>query len=192
MAVPRLRAVFLVGFMGAGKSSVGRALGQRLSWLFEDLDDRVVQSEGRSIAEIFCHSGEAAFRLVEHSALKQVCSELKRGASRIIALGGGAFAQRANMDLLRSSGAPIVFLSAPVEELWARCARQAAENGIERPLLQDLDQFRALHDSRRKSYMKASLKIETAGLGVDAIAAEIAEKLGLASRAAGSESGETV
>jgi shikimate kinase len=182
--------VVLVGFMGAGKSSVGRALGQRLNWLFEDLDDRIVQNERRSIATIFRESGEAAFRVAEHAALRQALAELAGGVSRIIALGGGAFAQKANLDLLRSAGMPTVFLSAPVEELWQRCARQA-KNGIERPLLQHIDQFRSLHTSRRKSYSKASLKIETAGRAVDAIAAEIVDKLALAGLPVRTEPGDS-
>jgi len=62
-------SVFLVGFMGAGKSSVGRALGQRLNWVFEDLDDRIEAREGRCVVEIFRDSGESEFRRAEHAAL---------------------------------------------------------------------------------------------------------------------------
>jgi shikimate kinase len=177
--------VFLVGFMGAGKSSIGRALGQRLNWLFEDLDDRIEQREGRRIAEIFRAFGEAAFRQMEHEALRQSLEELrgvsKIVTSKIIALGGGAFAQKANVALLQASGVPTVFLNAPVEELWRRCCQQAVETSADRPLLRDIDEFRRLHRSRHKSYSKASLKIETAGRTVDEIAAEIAETLGLKS-----------
>ena len=184
------RAVFLVGFMGAGKSSVGRALGQRLNWLFEDLDDRIVLREGRPIAEIFRDSGEAEFRQAEHLALQQAIQQLQGGVSKIVALGGGAFAQQAIAELLEASGVPTVFLDAPVEELWQRCCQQAAEADSERPLLKDIDQFRQLYNSRRQSYLKASLKIQTGSRTVDAVAAEIAEKLGLESIALRTESGE--
>src|SRR5271167_3388526 len=102
------RAVFLVGFMGAGKSSVGRALGQRLNWLFEDLDDRIQQRERRTVAEIFRDSGETAFRQAEHAALKQVMEDLRGAGTRIIALGGGAFAQPENAALLKAAGVPTV------------------------------------------------------------------------------------
>ena len=81
--------VFLVGFMGAGKSSVGRVLGQRLNWIFEDLDDRIEQREHRRVAEIFRDSGEPAFRHTETLALQQVIEQLRGGVPRIIALGGG-------------------------------------------------------------------------------------------------------
>src|SRR5437588_8953546 len=94
-----VNAVFLVGFMGAGKTSVGRALGQRLNWAFEDLDDRIECSEHRTVAEIFRDSGEPAFRNAEHAALQAVLNEL-HGESRIIALGGGAYAQSKNAALL--------------------------------------------------------------------------------------------
>jgi len=184
-------AVFLVGFMGAGKSSVGRALGRRLNWLFEDLDDRIEQREGRRVAEIFRDSGESAFRRAEHLALEQALEQLQGGVPRIIALGGGAFIQPSIAELLETSGVPTVFLDASVEELWQRCCRQAAESRTERPLLKDLDQFRRLYDSRRQSYLKASLKIQTGNRSVDAIAAEIAEKLGLETIALRTELGES-
>ena len=172
-------AVFLVGFMGAGKSSVGRALARHLNWLFEDLDDRIVQREGRSVPEIFRVSGETAFREAEQAALRQVLEELHGGIARIIALGGGAFAQPANAALLKAADVPTVFLDAPVTELWRRCCSQATENGAERPLLQDQDQFRRLYQTRRKSYAAASFKIDTELRSLEAIAVEIARKLGL-------------
>lgn len=165
--------------MGAGKSSVGRALAQQLNWLFEDLDERIVQREGRSVPEIFRVSGEAAFRAAEHAALRQVLEELHGGIARVIAMGGGAFAQPANAALLKAEGIPTVFLDAPVTELWRRCCAQASETGAERPLLQDPEQFRRLYQVRRKSYRAASFKIDTELRTLETIAAEIARKLGL-------------
>jgi shikimate kinase len=183
-------AVFLVGFMGAGKSTVGRALGLRLNWLFEDLDDRIVLREGRTVAEIFRDAGESEFRRAEHAALQQVITELRGGSTRVVALGGGAFVQPANAALLEAAGVPTVFLDAPVDELWQRCRKQASESGAERPLLSSRDRFGELHAARRRTYLKASLKIETAGRTVDAIAAEIAEALGLKKIALRTEQGE--
>jgi shikimate kinase len=171
--------VFLVGFMGAGKTSVGRALGRRLNWIFEDLDDRIERREGRTIAEIFRDSGEAAFREAEHAALRQVLEEAGGGVARIIALGGGAFVQRDNAALLQAARFPVVFLDAPVEELWRRCCEQAGAAGRERPLLKTFEQFCALWRSRRRGYLQARLKIQTGGRPVNAIAAEITERLGL-------------
>ncbi len=172
------QVIFLVGFMGAGKSSVGRVLGERLNWIFEDLDDRIERRERRTVAQIFRDSGELAFRRAEHSALQNVLDGLG-GEARIVALGGGAFVQSENANLLRSSGVPTVFLDAPVEELWQRCCLQASEAGTERPLLRSLEQFRELYEARRPSYTNASVTIQTGRRTVDEIAAEIAERLGL-------------
>ena len=183
-------AVFLVGFMGAGKSSVGRALGQRLNWVFEDLDDRIATREGRSVAEIFRDSGESEFRRAEHAALQQVLRELRAGGARIVALGGGTFVQKENAALLKASGLPTIFLDAPIEELWQRCCTQASELGTERPLLGSLEQFRKLYETRRRHYSKASLQIQTGNRAVETIVSEIAATLGLNRIAVRTEQGE--
>jgi shikimate kinase len=172
--------VFLVGFMGAGKSTVGRALSQRLNWVFEDLDDRIERLEGRSVAAIFRNSGEAEFRRAEREALQSLLDELRGGVARVIALGGGAFTQPDNAALLSEAGAHTVFLDAPVEELWRRCCEQASE-AAERPLLSSLDGFRELYENRHRAYENASLQIDTSGCTVDEIAANIAAALHLKS-----------
>ncbi len=189
-STPSGNAVFLVGFMGAGKTSVGRALAEQLNWVFEDLDDRIQQREGRTVAEIFRDSGEPAFRRCEHAALEQVLEEVRGGVARIVALGGGAFVQEGNASVLLASGVPTVFLDAPIEQLWERCSQQAKDSGVERPLLKSMDEFRDLHENRRKSYMKAGLKIETGSRKVSEIASEIAHKLGLKKIAIRTEQGD--
>ena len=153
------QAVFLVGFMGAGKSSVGRALGQRLDWTFEDLDDRIERREKRTVAEIFRALGEPSFRKAEQAALVEVLKEV-RGEARVVALGGGAFVQKENATRLKAAGVPTVFLDAPVEELWQRCRKQAGELGAERPLLRSMEGFCELYETRRRSYSKASPSIQ--------------------------------
>lgn len=183
-------AVFLVGFMGAGKSSVGRALGQRLNWVFEDLDDHIEAREGRTVGEIFRDSGESEFRRAEQAALERVLRELGGGVARIVALGGGAFVQKENAARLKAYGVPTIFLDAPLEELWQRCCAQADASGAERPLLRSLEQFRKLYQTRRRSYSKASLKIQTGDRAVETIAAEIAETLGLKKIELRTEQGE--
>lgn len=177
--------------MGAGKTSVGRALGQRLNWIFEDLDDRIAAREGRSVAEIFRDSGESEFRRAEHNALRHLLDELRGGSAKIVALGGGAFVQPDNASLLEASEVPTVFLDAPVEDLWERCSRQASEDGTERPLLRNKEQFCELYESRRPGYVKAVLRIETGNRSVDALAAEIAETLGLKKIEVRNQQGET-
>jgi len=170
---------------------VGRSLGQRLNWLFEDLDERVEGRERRTVAEIFRDSGEREFRRAEHAALRQVLEEMGGGVARIVALGGGAFVQADNAKLLQAAGVPVVFLDAPVDELWRRCCEQAGESGAERPLLKSFDEFRALYEARRKHYARAARRIGTLNREVEAVAAEIVKMLRLKEIAVHTQEGES-
>jgi shikimate kinase len=163
----------LVGFMGAGKTSVGRALSRQLGWPFEDLDERIQARKGLSIEQIFQQSGEIEFRRAEHAALRALLSECI--SSRVVALGGGTFVQRHNAVLLEEPEMSVIFLDAPVEELFRRCQQEQ----VERPLRGDLEQFRQLYEARRPHYATARLRIETAGKDIETIAAEITTSLGL-------------
>jgi shikimate kinase len=169
-----VRAVVLVGFMGAGKSSVGAALSRRLGWPFEDLDERIQALEQRSIEQIFRQSGEAVFRQLEHAALRSLVAELSPSA-KVVALGGGAFAQANNAALLEEAGWPTIFLDAPAEELFRRCQQQQ----LERPLRGDVNEFHRLYEDRRPCYLKAGLRIETVGKDVEEVAAEAITRLRL-------------
>ena len=169
-----VRAVALVGFMGAGKTTAGRELARQLSWAFEDLDDRIEAQESRSVEQIFQESGEAGFRAAEHMALQQLFSEVK-AEPRVVALGGGAFVQANNAALLESSGIPIVFLDASPDELFRRCKEQ----GTNRPLRRDRTEFLKLYETRQPHYRKAGFQIDTTGKDVQTVAAEIARLLGL-------------
>ncbi|PYX33000.1 MAG: shikimate kinase [Acidobacteria bacterium] len=173
------RAVFLVGYMGAGKSTVGRVLARRLNWAFEDLDDRIELCEGRSVAEIFRHSGEAGFRRAEEAALQQALREAREGSAKVIALGGGAFVPPANAARLKAAGVPTVFLDAPVEELWQRCQKQVSELDAVRPLLETREGFGELYQTRLPSYLKAALRVDTSGLRVEEVAEQIVNVLDL-------------
>jgi shikimate kinase len=160
--------------MGAGKTSVGRALAQRLGWRFEDLDAHIEEREGSSIAELFQMHGEAGFRERERAALQRLISIWEGGDSLVAALGGGAFVQAENAFLLQSKAVPTVYLDAPVEELWRRCADPGQ---IARPLRTRADDFRALHDGRRPHYLAATIRFDTAGKSVEQVAEEIFEWL---------------
>lgn len=165
--------IVLVGFMGAGKTSVGRALAGRLGWPFEDLDERIELREGRSVGQIFQQSGEAEFRRMEHEALRASLAG-PGNVPRIIALGGGAFVQPANAAILEEAGVKTVFLQAPPEELFRRCA----EHGTTRPLHKDAGQFITLYEARRPYYLRATVVVDTAGKAVDQVAQEIVERTG--------------
>jgi len=166
--------VFLVGFMGAGKTSVGRALAKLLGWRFEDLDDRLQAREGRTIERIFAESGEPEFRRIESETLQELLAE-EGDSPRVVALGGGAFVQRENAAMLEQAGAPAVFLDAAPDELYRRCCQEETE----RPLRRDAVEFRRLYEVRRPHYLKATLRIETSGKEVGAVAAEVVSKLSL-------------
>ena len=169
------RAVFLLGFMGAGKTSVGEALARRLHWRFVDLDQRIEMREQRTIAEIFARSGEEAFRRMETAALRQLLAELGHGPPLVVALGGGAPLRKENADLLASWGEPQVFLEAPFEVVRQRGGGTAAA----RPLFQEEEAARLLYESRRPHYLKAQLRVDTAARSVDQAAADIANALAL-------------
>ncbi len=167
-----VRAVFLVGFMGSGKNTIGQELACRLGWDFVDLDAQIEHREQQSIPEIFRVRGEPAFRVAETPALSDLLSNGLRRNS-VVALGGGAFAEESNRDILRDQ--PTVFLDAPVDELWHRCQ----EDGRERPLRKDRDEFGRLYKERLPFYREASLLIATHGQEPASICAEIETALHL-------------
>lgn len=172
LIAPRAQAVFLVGFMGAGKTSVGEALAGQLGWRFIDLDQRIEAQAGKRIADIFRDLGEGEFRRAEKDELQCVIAELD-GGGVVVALGGGAFVQPENAGLLAACAAWCVFLDAPVEELWQRA--QAAQG--ERPLALSENHFRQLYAARRPRYMEADYCVQTLGRTVAEVVADIAARL---------------
>jgi shikimate kinase len=178
--------IFLVGFMGTGKTSVGQVLAHRLGWEFVDLDERIEAREGMSVPAIFRAHGEPGFREREHRALRALLEERSEVGPVVVALGGGAFVQPENVRLLSAAGRSSVFLDTRVEELWERCL---APGEPERPLRTDPVEFRALHEKRRAHYMQATIRVETAGKTVQEIAQEVIENLGL-QRVANKETSE--
>ena len=165
------RAVFLVGFMGAGKNHVGRALARQLGWGFVDLDRRVQARQGRSIGRVFRESGEAAFRKAETAELKALLQEPRRSRGTVVALGGGVPAVAANRRLLR--GALTVFLEVPVGRLWERCRADRRR----RPLVTSEASFRRLYRARRGHYRAATLRLAAGDHSPQELAARIAQWL---------------
>ncbi|MHB8735683.1 MAG: shikimate kinase [Terriglobales bacterium] len=152
--MPLSSPLLLVGFMGSGKSTVGRRLAQRLGWHFVDLDERIETSAGAKISEIFEKRGEPAFRQVERQALEQALAEAASGRRTVLALGGGTYAQPANLEFIQQQGVVSAFLDVPVEELLTRCAQV-----VNRPLFRDAASFRALYDLRRPYYTQANVTV---------------------------------
>lgn len=150
-------AVFLAGFMGSGKTTVGRAVAARLGWAFVDLDDEIERAAGRAIPEIFDRFGEAGFRDREHAALRAQADRSLSGARFVLALGGGTYAFARNRDLLRQAG-PTIWLDADSGTLWDR-VRESSH----RPLARDRAAFDRLHEARRHSYGMADFRVDGSG-----------------------------
>jgi len=161
--------------MGAGKTTVGKSLAERLRWSFIDLDDVIIRLTSKSVPEIFREEGETGFREHETAALRHVIEERIAAGATIIALGGGAFVQPRNVELIRRSEYPAIFLDADPEELRTRCAREEGK----RPLFRDPNQFRQLYEARRSGYMEADLRVDTGGKSIDAIVNEVISRLDL-------------
>ncbi len=161
----------LIGFMGAGKSSVGRVVAGLLGAEFVDLDARIESAAGRSVGEIFASEGEGAFREMEKEAIRDAVSV----PGRVLAAGGGAFLDPGNKALLRAY-APVVFLDASPDTVIERLSRDAS-----RPLLQGGDReakVRELMARRRPSYAEADIAVGTDGLTVAQVARRVVAALG--------------
>ena len=142
--------VVLVGFMGSGKTSVGRLLARRLGYVFEDMDRRIERRAGRTIAEIFRDEGEEAFRAMEH----EEALALSRLRDRVVAAGGGAFARPETRALLQQ-GALTVWLRCDLERILTRVPADGS-----RPLAGNRAIMRALLAEREPSYRMADVAVE--------------------------------
>jgi shikimate kinase len=163
-----IRRLVLTGFMGAGKTTVGRQLADRLGWEFVDLDAAIEASAGLTVPEIFATHGEAHFRKLESQALAAALGRKKV----VLALGGGAPESLTNRLLLEQTPATAtIFLDAPFATLYDRCILQAVNSGpiasgIEaRPNLADPIAAQARFDARQPIYRRlAHHTIDTASL----------------------------
>jgi shikimate kinase len=142
--------VVLVGFMGSGKSAVGRVVARRLGYAFEDMDRRVEARAGRTIAEIFRDEGEEAFRKLEH----EEALALSRLAHRVVASGGGAFARPTTRALLQK-GALTVWLRCDIGRILSRVPVDGS-----RPLAGNRAIMQALLAEREPSYRMADVAVD--------------------------------
>jgi shikimate kinase len=153
LKLKRTPGIFLVGFMGSGKSTVGRALAEELGWGFADLDEDIEKREGMSISQIFDTRGEAEFRKAESAALQERVRSIERGKPCVIALGGGAFLSEANFQIVSNNGIS-VWLDCPFSTVEQRLAGQHVEYN-HRPLARDPEKLRELFAVRRAGYQRA-------------------------------------
>jgi 3-dehydroquinate synthase/shikimate kinase/3-dehydroquinate synthase len=158
--------IVLVGFMGAGKTTVGRLLADKLGLRFADSDQVIEQRRGRSVREIFAEDGEAAFRAAEH----EVLAELMRGPEAVVAVGGGAVENQASRRLLRA--ARVIYLQVGYDEAMRRVGGDAGRPLLRRPDLDDVYRRRlAVYQS------VATLTVATAGRPADAVCLEVIGRL---------------
>jgi len=136
--------------MGCGKSKVAREIARRLNVAMVDLDERITERAGRSPAQLIVEDGEAAFRAVETNTLSDV---LESGEARVVALGGGAWIQEANRDLIARYNCLSVWLDTPFDLCWARIE---ASDEV-RPLGRTREQALARYEQRRPIYQLADV-----------------------------------
>ncbi|NJD17895.1 MAG: hypothetical protein FIA95_01215, partial [Gemmatimonadetes bacterium] len=172
LTLPSVRRIVLVGFMGSGKSSVGRLLARRLGWDFVDLDVCVERSEGRSVAAIFSESGEASFRLAEGREGERMLARDRI----VLATGGGWAVQPGRMESL-PEGTVSVWLRVSAEE----AVRRARPRSGKRPLLAGPDPLGAAREllrHRERGYAQAGLEEDTEGKSVEDVTVRILELVG--------------
>ena len=178
-----VRRIVLTGFMGAGKSTVGRLLADALGWSFLDLDAHLEARAGASVPELFESRGEAHFRRLESSALASAL----RQANVVLALGGGAPETLTNRLLLEQTpGTFTVFLDAPFPVLFDRCMLQALNPGhgaaardADRPNLRDSDAARLRFNTRLPLYRRlARVTVDTTVLSAQQTVPAILDGLG--------------
>jgi len=157
LKLARSPGIYLVGFMGSGKTTVGRLLADRLGWSFVDLDAEIEAERNASITEIFDKQGEEHFRRLETEAIRRRVRQIQRGRPAVVALGGGAFAQGVNYALLEENGVT-VWLDCPLE-----LVRKRVSQNSDRPLARDPKQFEELYHARRQAYARADYRIEVTG-----------------------------
>jgi len=142
--------LYLVGFMGAGKTTVARALGRRLGWRVADIDERIEQREGRRVATIFSADGEAYFRKVE----RQVLHDLLPQREVIVATGGGTFVDPDNRTMMLADG-NVAWLDLPLASVINRVPSDGR-----RPLAADREQMKQLFERRQIAYSLAHVRID--------------------------------
>jgi len=156
--------LYLVGFMGSGKTTIGRLLADRLGWGFADIDEDIEASQQRSISDIFDTLGEEAFRRMETEALQARVQAVARGIPMVMALGGGAPAQPGNIELIENHGVTI-WLSCP----FPTAVRRVTEDNPNRPLARDMKKFEELYYARQPAYGRADFCLDTGSDGPETV-----------------------
>jgi shikimate kinase len=159
--------LYLVGFMGAGKTTVARSLARRMGWRFDDIDERIETRERRAVSTIFAQNGETYFRQLE----RQELYELLRERNIVVATGGGTFVDPENRAAMLTDGA-VVWLDLPLTRVIERVPVDGR-----RPLAADRLQMERLFTERQLAYSQAHVRID-ASRPVDEIVERLLEWIG--------------
>lgn len=165
-----MKNIYIVGFMGTGKSVAGKLLAKSLNLEFFDLDSSIEEKEGRKIKEIFAEKGEAYFRKIEKQAVQEVSNKDRL----VVACGGGVVLDKGNIDILKKTGRLISLTSRP-EVILSRC-----QANCDRPLLNvkdPQDEIKKLLAIRQPFYAEAEISIDTSDLSVEEVVRQIKRRL---------------
>lgn len=154
LKLKRTPGIYLVGFMGSGKSTVGRMLAEEIGWRFADTDEDIEIQQKKTISDIFAQNGEEHFRRIEQEAIARRVRSVRTGNPLVLSIGGGAFTREENVELLTGNGVTIWLDTAfPV-------VKKRVSGATHRPLAKDPQRFEDLYQARREFYGKAEYRIE--------------------------------
>lgn len=167
--------IVLIGFMGAGKTAIGKVLAKSLNWNFIELDSLIEQRAGKSITKIFEHDGEIAFRKLEIEVTEEVYLSTDR-ANMVIACGGGIVLNQINIDRLKEKSR-IIYLAASSAVILKRILG----DGQKRPLLAIANSVLTIHEllNYRKPFYEraADIEINTSRLSINAVVKQIVKRM---------------